>query len=213
MLPLRLACCVTLLSSCSICTILPYHQCHPALSGAAVALVVILTAVAGPCSFHGELLLFLAYLISTQLPNTVASSGVLLPCTPYSAIVQSTHPHASRTHPCIWMQAYLISPKSCHAFVGYLEEEAVKTYTHAIHDVGKLPTWSHIQVRGLLAAPAAGCRRVPAMWSNSWMPLSVVGWLTWSSARAAAACVSMVHCSSLPTAAHGSFPCCSADSF
>ena len=45
------------------------------------------------------------------------------------------------------MQAYLISPKSCHAFVGYLEEEAVKTYTHAIHDVGNLPTWAHAQVR------------------------------------------------------------------
>ena len=64
------------------------------------------------------------------------------------------------------MQAYLISPKSCHAFVGYLEEEAVKTYTHAVHDVGKLPTWSHIQVRDLLAA-FAGCSIVAAMWSVS----------------------------------------------
>ncbi len=61
------------------------------------------------------------------------------------------------------MQAYLISPKSCHAFVGYLEEEAVKTYTHAIHDVGKLPTWSHIQVGGLLAALAVEYSTVPAM--------------------------------------------------
>ena len=59
------------------------------------------------------------------------------------------------------MQAYLISPKSCHAFVGYLEEEAVKTYTHAIHDVGKLPTWSHIQVRGLLAALPVAVQCLP----------------------------------------------------
>jgi threonyl-tRNA synthetase len=28
--------------------------------------------------------------------------------------------------------AYLVSPKFCHSLVGYLEEEAVKTYTHAI---------------------------------------------------------------------------------
>ena len=81
-------------------------------------------------------------------------------------------------HPCICMQAYLISPKSCHAFVGYLEEEAVKTYTHAIHDVGKLPTWSHIQVRGLLAALAAGCRRVPANGASpGCLSFQLAGWL------------------------------------
>jgi bacterioferritin-associated ferredoxin len=28
--------------------------------------------------------------------------------------------------------AYLVSPRACHAAVGYLEEEAVKTYTHAL---------------------------------------------------------------------------------
>ena len=27
---------------------------------------------------------------------------------------------------------YLISPKYCHRFVGYLEEEAVRTYTHCL---------------------------------------------------------------------------------
>lgn len=27
---------------------------------------------------------------------------------------------------------YSIAPKHCHSFVGYLEEEAVKTYTRAI---------------------------------------------------------------------------------
>lgn len=39
--------------------------------------------------------------------------------------------------------SYLISPRFCHAFVGYLEEEAVKTYTHAIRDLdnGHLPVW------------------------------------------------------------------------
>lgn len=41
--------------------------------------------------------------------------------------------------------AYILSPKTCHAFVGYLEEEAVKTYTHAIADIDKgcLPEWSN----------------------------------------------------------------------
>ncbi len=39
--------------------------------------------------------------------------------------------------------AYLISPRTCHRFVGYLEEEAVKTYTAEIEalDAGKLPAW------------------------------------------------------------------------
>ena len=40
--------------------------------------------------------------------------------------------------------AYLVSPRTCHRFVGYLEEEAVLTYTLAIQDLeaGKLPQWS-----------------------------------------------------------------------
>ena len=39
--------------------------------------------------------------------------------------------------------AYVLSPKLCHAFIGYLEEEAVKTYTHVIADLdkGRLPEW------------------------------------------------------------------------
>jgi hypothetical protein len=39
--------------------------------------------------------------------------------------------------------SYLVSPRFCHSFVGYLEEEAVKTYTGAIEalDAGKLPNW------------------------------------------------------------------------
>jgi ubiquinol oxidase len=37
--------------------------------------------------------------------------------------------------------AYLISPRTCHRFVGYIEEEAVMTYTRCIADIdaGKLP--------------------------------------------------------------------------
>mmetsp|Transcript_23865 Transcript_23865/g.19646 ORF Transcript_23865/g.19646 Transcript_23865/m.19646 type:complete len:137 (-) Transcript_23865:26-436(-) len=37
--------------------------------------------------------------------------------------------------------AYSLSPKFCHRFVGYLEEEAFKTYTSIIEDVenGKVP--------------------------------------------------------------------------
>ncbi|KAI9770982.1 MAG: Alternative oxidase, mitochondrial precursor [Geoglossum simile] len=42
--------------------------------------------------------------------------------------------------------AYLISPRTCHRFVGYLEEEAVITYTRAINDLdaGKLPRWENL---------------------------------------------------------------------
>ena len=43
--------------------------------------------------------------------------------------------------------AYLVSPRTCHRFVGYLEEEAVLTYTRAIADIeaGKLPKWEEMQ--------------------------------------------------------------------
>ncbi|RMX66265.1 hypothetical protein KXD40_008380 [Peronospora effusa] len=38
---------------------------------------------------------------------------------------------------------YLVSPKICHRFVGYLEEEAVKTYTYLLKDIedGYLDAW------------------------------------------------------------------------
>jgi len=43
----------------------------------------------------------------------------------------------------LYFMFYLFAPKYCHAFVGYLEEEAVKTYTHALEDIdsgtGRLP--------------------------------------------------------------------------
>jgi len=43
--------------------------------------------------------------------------------------------------------AYLISPRICHRFVGYLEEEAVITYTRQIKDLeeGRLPKWEKLQ--------------------------------------------------------------------
>jgi len=39
--------------------------------------------------------------------------------------------------------AYIISPHFCHRFVGYLEEEAVKTYGHILHEIdhGCLQHW------------------------------------------------------------------------
>ena len=41
--------------------------------------------------------------------------------------------------------AYMIAPKTCHRFVGYLEEEAVHTYTMVLKamDEDKLPHWSN----------------------------------------------------------------------
>ncbi|KAJ5959617.1 uncharacterized protein N7479_006767 [Penicillium vulpinum] len=42
--------------------------------------------------------------------------------------------------------SYLISPRICHRFVGYLEEEAVITYTRAIEELeaNKLPEWNDL---------------------------------------------------------------------
>lgn len=33
--------------------------------------------------------------------------------------------------------AYLISPRLCHKFVGYLEEAAFKNYTMILHDIDR----------------------------------------------------------------------------
>ena len=43
--------------------------------------------------------------------------------------------------------SYLISPRTCHRFVGYLEEEAVLTYTRALADIDarKLPKWENME--------------------------------------------------------------------
>merc|ERR1711997_67818 len=43
--------------------------------------------------------------------------------------------------------AYVIQPKFCHRFVGYLEEEAVKTYTHILEeiDAGRLPMYKGLK--------------------------------------------------------------------
>ncbi|KIK24501.1 hypothetical protein PISMIDRAFT_98460 [Pisolithus microcarpus 441] len=42
--------------------------------------------------------------------------------------------------------SYLISPKTCHRFVGHLEEEAVLTYTRCIQEMeaGHLPEWANV---------------------------------------------------------------------
>ncbi|KAF2876575.1 alternative oxidase-domain-containing protein [Massariosphaeria phaeospora] len=43
--------------------------------------------------------------------------------------------------------AYLISPRTVHRFVGYLEEEAVITYTRQLRDIdaGRLPKWETLE--------------------------------------------------------------------
>ena len=42
--------------------------------------------------------------------------------------------------------SYLVSPATCHRFVGYLEEEATNTYTIAIQDLdkGRMPGWENL---------------------------------------------------------------------
>lgn len=50
--------------------------------------------------------------------------------------------------------AYLVMPSICHRFVGFLEEEAVRTYTHIIADLdaGKLPEWTSMPASKLAKA-------------------------------------------------------------
>lgn len=49
----------------------------------------------------------------------------------------------------LFFMAYLMSPRICHRFVGYLEEEAVITYTRCITDIdaGRLPEWEGHKVK------------------------------------------------------------------
>ena len=46
----------------------------------------------------------------------------------------------------LYFISYLLFPKYCHRFVGYLEEEAVHTYTVLLKqlDEGKIPEWSNL---------------------------------------------------------------------
>ncbi|KAF8349322.1 mitochondrial alternative oxidase [Amanita rubescens] len=46
----------------------------------------------------------------------------------------------------LFFLTYLIAPRACHRFVGYLEEEAVITYSQAIKDLeaGYLPEWANL---------------------------------------------------------------------
>lgn len=41
----------------------------------------------------------------------------------------------------LYFTVYLVSPRTCHSFVGYLEEEAVKTYTHALQEIEAGRLW------------------------------------------------------------------------
>ncbi|EJC98005.1 alternative oxidase [Fomitiporia mediterranea MF3/22] len=45
----------------------------------------------------------------------------------------------------VFFFSYLMAPRVCHRFVGYLEEEAVKTYTALIADLenGRFPEWEN----------------------------------------------------------------------
>lgn len=58
--------------------------------------------------------------------------------------------------------AYLVSPRMCHAAVGYLEEEAVKTYTHALQ-VSLGVAWSVVmgvtQLHTCVGLPGGGGRQ------------------------------------------------------
>ncbi|KAF5382520.1 hypothetical protein D9615_002956 [Tricholomella constricta] len=45
----------------------------------------------------------------------------------------------------LFFLSYIISPRTCHRFVGHLEEEAVLTYTRCIQDLeaGRIPEWTN----------------------------------------------------------------------
>jgi Alternative oxidase len=52
-----------------------------------------------------------------------------------------------------FLLSYLISPKFCHRFVGYIEEEAVSTYTKIIHAIEIAPKDSSLSAWKTQIAP------------------------------------------------------------
>lgn len=48
----------------------------------------------------------------------------------------------------LFFMVYMFKPKYCHRFVGYLEEEAVRTYTHLLKDIdaGNLPKFNETKL-------------------------------------------------------------------
>lgn len=55
-----------------------------------------------------------------------------------------------------FLLAYLISPKFCHRFVGYVEEEACSTYTKIIHAIESAPEGSDLAKWKTETAPKIG---------------------------------------------------------
>jgi Alternative oxidase len=49
--------------------------------------------------------------------------------------------------------AYIISPRFCHRFVGYIEEEAVTTYSKIIHAIESAPDHSELAIWRTERAP------------------------------------------------------------
>ncbi|KAJ7207820.1 AOX, alternative oxidase mitochondrial precursor [Mycena pura] len=51
----------------------------------------------------------------------------------------------------LFFLAYIVSPRTCHRFVGHLEEEAVLTYTRCIEDLeaGRIPEWTDKPAPGI----------------------------------------------------------------
>ena len=49
----------------------------------------------------------------------------------------------------VFFLLYLLNPRYCHRFVGYLEEEAVRTYSHLLDELavpGKLPAFETMKI-------------------------------------------------------------------
>ena len=72
----------------------------------------------------------------------LAAQGVFYNVFCKSAACLSWLRSPAHAHVCAVM-CYMVSPSTCHRFVGHLEEEAVVTYTRCIKEIegGRLPEW------------------------------------------------------------------------
>ncbi len=105
----------------------------------------------GECSVRTPMVASYTLRMLTRAHPTTASSSTLS-----SSVISSTRvsrigecgssPSVHRRHRIGKGQLTSPNPRSSHRFVGYLEEEAVKTYSNIIKDIedGRLPEWEQL---------------------------------------------------------------------
>jgi Alternative oxidase len=124
----------------------------------------------------------------SQRRSLCASQGDESPCA--GPIFRAVVLLAQGAYCNLFFLSYLVAPVYCHRLVGYLEEEAVKTYTHLVEDIdaGNVPEWEGEPVPPLAikCAQAAAC--LPVQRCTVGVANDVIG-RKWGELQRSVACV------------------------